>query len=88
MKVLFPTPGTPVIPMRQDLPVFSCMAFKSFFDSSLAAGVFDSIKVKAEANAPRFPASKSGKIKEQDRCSKRSLRLSIHSLILCSLFIY
>ncbi len=56
MKVLLPTPGTPVMPMRRDFPVCGRMASSRCAAFSASAGRRLSISVMARASTTRSPA--------------------------------
>ena len=57
MKVDLPTPGTPVMPSRTDLPVCGSTAASSASARSRWSARVDSIRVMACASARRSPAS-------------------------------
>src|SRR5579872_6776860 len=55
MKVLFPHPGTPVMPTRRDLPVWGRMESSSRAARSASAGRWLSMRVMARARVTRSP---------------------------------
>ncbi|MNE58830.1 hypothetical protein D3C80_1538860 [compost metagenome] len=57
MKVLLPTPGTPVMPMRSDFPEYGSISSISCAASTWCCGLVDSTRVIARLSRAISPAS-------------------------------
>ena len=81
IKVLFPTPGTPVIPNLQAPPEYGMSLFTNLLASFLNSGELFSIKVMAEDKAARSFDNNRGNNLSHVKLSNRSFRLCLQSSI-------